>query len=196
MREVGHRRESSRARRLGAWCDQRAGDRIAVGAGRPVAPTPPAPPPPAPVAAQTVPTPAAPPAVAAAASTPVPAPAAPAPAPPPPEAVASDAGAPDAAPPVEGTPHLASPENLPPDTTLTPVDPQRSRGLTYLRELWHAVRTQEVSGEDALLLLTQRPLDPNATPPPGMSANPTPPQPATAPAPAGEPPAPAAAPAP
>lgn len=152
----------------------------------PVAPTPPAPPPPAPVVAQTVPTPPAPPALAAPAATPVPAPA----------ASPAEAVGPDAAPPVEGTPHLVSPENLPPDTTLTPVDPQRSRGLTYLRELWHAVRTQEVSGEDALLLLTQRPLDPNATPPPGMSANPMPPQPATAPPPAGEPPPPAPAPTP
>lgn len=148
----------------------------------PVTPTPPAPPPPAPVAAQTV---AAPPAQPVAAA-PAPAPAAP----PAAEEVSTQAAAP-----VEGTPHLSSPENLPPDTTLTPVSRQGS-GLTYLRELWHAVRTQEVSGEDALLLLTQRPLSSNATPPPGMSANPTPPQPVTAPAPTDVPPAAAPAPAP
>ncbi|MGE2836008.1 hypothetical protein, partial [Mycobacterium sp. SMC-4] len=56
---------------------------------------------------------------------------------------------------VEGVPHLASPDNLPPGTTTTPVSQSR---LDYLRDLWHAMRTQEVSGSDALLLLTQRPL--------------------------------------
>ena len=53
------------------------------------------------------------------------------------------------------TPHLASPENLPPGTSATPT--QQSR-LGYFRDLWHAMRTQEVSGSDALLLLTQRPM--------------------------------------
>ncbi|MGV0645335.1 hypothetical protein ABQE44_18250 [Mycolicibacterium sp. XJ2546] len=139
----------------------------------PVSPTPPAPPPPAPVTAQTVPVPSAQPALAA------PAPTTPAPAPhtPPGDGVVAEAAAP-----VEGTPHLPSPQNLPPNTTMVPTDRSQSRGLTYLRELWHAVRTQEVSGEDALLLLTQRPLDPNATPPPGLSAHPNPP-PGTAPPP-------------
>ncbi|SRX82225.1 hypothetical protein [Mycolicibacterium parafortuitum] len=61
-----------------------------------------------------------------------------------------------AAPAAEGVPHLASPDNLPPGTTGAPVaTPGR---LGYLRELWHAMRTQEVSGGDALLLFTQRPL--------------------------------------
>ena len=78
----------------------------------------------------------------------------------------------DAAPPAEGVPHLVSPENLPPGTSITPVGPQQSNGRSYLRELWHAVQTQEVSGKDALLLLTQRPLNANATPPPGLAANP------------------------
>jgi hypothetical protein len=66
-------------------------------------------------------------------------------------------------------PHLSSPDNLPPGTTDTP--PQGR--LNYLRDLLHAIRTQDVSGSDALLLLTQRPLDANATPPPGMSAGPS-----------------------
>ena len=30
--------------------------------------------------------------------------------------------------------------------------------MTYLRELWHAVHSQEISGNDALLALAQRPL--------------------------------------
>jgi resuscitation-promoting factor RpfA len=81
-----------------------------------------------------------------------------------------------AAPP-DGMPHLSSPENLPPGTTETPIDQGQPRTLSYLRDLWHAVQTQEVSGGDALLLLTQRPLDANAAPPPGMPANPTPPLP-------------------
>ena len=79
--------------------------------------------------------------------------------------------------PPDGVPHLSSPENLPPGTTETPIDQGQPRTLSYLRDLWHAVQTQEVSGGDALLLLTQRPLDANAAPPPGMPANPTPPLP-------------------
>ena len=90
---------------------------------------------------------------------------------PPAQAVAGDAGAP------AEVPHLLSPENLPPGTSDDPVTPNDSRGVDYLRDIWHAVQTQEVSGKDALLLLTQRPLDPNATPPPGMATTPTPPQP-------------------
>jgi resuscitation-promoting factor RpfA len=98
---------------------------------------------------------------------------------------AADAAAP--ATPADGVPHLSSPDNLPPGTSETPVDQGQPRTLGYLRDLWHAVQTQEVSGGDALLLLTQRPLDANAAPPPGMPANPTPPLP---PAPDAPPPTP------
>ena len=100
---------------------------------------------------------------------------------PPAQPVAGDVAPPaqpvaaDVAPPAE-VPHLLSPENLPPGTTKDPVTSD-SRGVDYLRDIWHAVQTQEVSGKDALLLLTQRPLNPDATPPPGMDSNPTPPQP-------------------
>ncbi|PQP46169.1 hypothetical protein C6A88_18550 [Mycolicibacterium austroafricanum] len=76
----------------------------------------------------------------------------------------------------EGVPHLASPENLPPGTSTTPT--QQSR-LGYLRDLWHAMQTQEVSGSNALLLLTQRPL--SSSPSAGMPAGP---QPVAPPAPA------------
>jgi resuscitation-promoting factor RpfA len=78
--------------------------------------------------------------------------------------------------PPNGMPHLSSPDNLPPGTTTTPPDDNQPRGLGYLRDLWHDVQTQNVSGRDALLLLTQRPLDPDAVPPPGLPAGPTPPQ--------------------
>ncbi|MGY4712233.1 dopamine receptor D4 [Mycolicibacterium sp. CBM1] len=76
---------------------------------------------------------------------------------------AADPSAPPAA-----VPHLSSPENLPPGTTDTP--PQGR--LNYLRDLLHAIRTQDVSGSDALLLLAQRPLDTNV-PPAGMPTGPT-----------------------
>ena len=81
------------------------------------------------------------------------------------------------APPAE-VPHLMSPENLPPGTTITPLDPQQGRTTSYLRDLWHAVQTQEISGRDAILLLTQRPLDPNAMPTNGLPAGPQAPLPA------------------
>ncbi len=68
-------------------------------------------------------------------------------------------------------PHLVSPQNLPPGASVDPVIPE-GRNLGYLRDLWHAVQTQEVSGGDALLLLTQRPMDANATPPPGLPIGP------------------------
>src|SRR5262245_25240199 len=91
--------------------------------------------------------------------------------------------------PPDGMPHLSSPENLPPGTTDTPPDGGQ-RPLGYLRDIWHAYQTQEVSGADAfLLLLAQRPMSTNA-PPPRMPANPTPPVPAEAVPPAAPEPAP------
>jgi hypothetical protein len=103
------------------------------------------------------------------------------------------------APPPAEVPHLFSPENLPPGTSDVPVDPPQGRGTSYLRDLWHAVQTQEISGRDALLLLTQRPLDPDAMPtngmPTGPQAPPGTPPPLDAPAPDAPPPgAPAPAP--
>ncbi|WP_369830639.1 hypothetical protein [Mycobacterium sp. ACS1612] len=88
--------------------------------------------------------------------------------------------------PPDGTQHLSSPENLPPGTTDTP-DPNQGRG-SYLRDLWHAYQTQEITGRDALLLLTQRPMNATPVPPAGMPVNPTPPlAPGAAPPPAPEP---------
>lgn len=76
--------------------------------------------------------------------------------------------------PPNGMPHLSSPQNLPPGTTDSPPD-NLGGGMSYLRDIWHAYQTQEVDGKGALLLLTQRPMDANAAPPPGMPASPTPP---------------------
>lgn len=93
-------------------------------------------------------------------------------------------GAPQAQPvlsaaPPDGVPHLPSPENLPPGTTQAPPE---GRTLGYLRDLWHAIRTQDVTGADALLLLTQRPMDARAVPPAGVSGHPVGPPTSSAPA--------------
>jgi hypothetical protein len=116
-------------------------------------------------------------------------PALPPPPPPAPDATVQ-AAAGDPATPPDGTPHLSSLQNLPPGTTDSPPDGNQPRGLGYLRDLWHAVQTQDVSGKDALLLLTQRPMNADAAPPPGMPANPTPPLPPGPPLAPGAPPVP------
>jgi hypothetical protein len=102
----------------------------------------------------------------------------PAPAPPAPGAAVQAASGDAATPPPNGMPHLMSPNNLPPGTSDAPVDPPESPGLTYLRDLWHAVQSQDISKRDALLLLTQRPMDANSMPPPGLAPGPQPPAPA------------------
>ena len=58
------------------------------------------------------------------------------------------------------TPHLPSPENLPPGTTQTA--PER-RTLGYLRDIWNSVRTEDVTMSDMLFLIAQRPM--TAAPP-------------------------------
>lgn len=58
--------------------------------------------------------------------------------------------------PPDGIPHLPSPDNLPPGATQTAPE---HRNLSYLREIWQAVRSQNVTMSDALLLIAQRPMD-------------------------------------
>jgi hypothetical protein len=81
------------------------------------------------------------------------------------------------APPAE-IPHLASPDNLPQGYTIDPsAVPNESPNVTYLKELWHAIQTQEITGKDALLALTQRPLTtpaPENVNGPGMAPAPAP----------------------
>jgi hypothetical protein len=95
--------------------------------------------------------------------------------------------------PADGIPHLTSPENLPPGTSDQPEGPQEGPNVTYLKELWHAIQTQQISRGDALLALTQRPLNTPVTNDPSLGTAPGAPAPA-APAPGA--PAPAAPPAP
>jgi hypothetical protein len=58
-----------------------------------------------------------------------------------------------------GVPHLSSPENLNPGTTTDRAAvTDDSPNVSYLKEIWHAIQTQDVTGKDALLALTQRPL--------------------------------------
>ncbi len=65
----------------------------------------------------------------------------------------------------EAVPHLVSPENLPPGTTVDPaLVGNESPNVTYLKEIWHAIQTQDITGRDALLALTQRPLSTPDTP--------------------------------
>ena len=79
--------------------------------------------------------------------------------------------------------------NLPPGTTTEPGTDSAHPNLTYVRELWHAVQTQEISGKDALLLaLAQRPLTAQAPalagpPAPNTPLVPAAPAPGDAPAP-------------
>ncbi|MGK2867365.1 MAG: hypothetical protein ACSLFA_12120 [Mycobacterium sp.] len=105
--------------------------------------------------------------------------------------------------PAAGVPHLPSPEALPPGSTMDPgvMAGAESPNVSYLRDLWRAVQTQEISGREALLLgISQRNLN---TPIPAQAPGPnvpiTPggpaPVPVTPPAPA-EVPTPVAPPAP
>lgn len=125
----------------------------------PMAPADPAVPPVVPTTP--VPAPAETPAVAAPATpvtvVPAAAPASPAAAVP---AVAPGAPAPDgtvvaAAPAPEGVPHLPSPDNPPPGTSTDPGQ-AGNPNVSYIKELWQALKNQEIDRNDLLLALAQR----------------------------------------
>jgi hypothetical protein len=74
--------------------------------------------------------------------------------------------------PADGVPHLASPEALPPGSTMDPtvMAGGESPNVSYLKDLWHAVQNQELSGKEALLLgISQRNLN---TPIPAQAPGP------------------------
>jgi hypothetical protein len=58
--------------------------------------------------------------------------------------------------PADGVPHLPSPDNLPPGTTVIPAE---GSNTSYLRYLWQAIRTPGITMSDALILIAQRPMD-------------------------------------
>jgi hypothetical protein len=102
--------------------------------------------------------------------------------PPPPAPASGDPAVQAAAP--GPVPHLSSPDNLPPGTAESPDPGQRSPGGAYAHSIWEAIQNHDISWRQGLVLLAQRPMNANATPPPGLSAGPQQnPVPADAPAP-------------
>jgi resuscitation-promoting factor RpfA len=94
-----------------------------------------------------------------------------------------------------GVPHLASPDSLPPGATMDPgATDDDSPNVSYLKDLWQAVQSHDISGKEALIMgLSQRgmntpypeqapgpnvpitpgaPADPAAPPPPAPDAPP------------------------
>ena len=72
-------------------------------------------------------------------------------------------------------PHLPSPDNPPPGTSNEPVGPSANPNVSYLKDLWQALKNDEIDRNDLLIALSQRSF---TSPIPGE---------ATAPAPAGDP---------
>lgn len=117
----------------------------------PLAPADPAVPPVVPTTA--APAPAAPAAAPVAAATPAPA------------APAADGTVVAAAAP-DGVPHLPSPQSPPPGTSTDPGQ-QGNPNVSYLKELWHALKNEEIDRNDLILALAQRsftgPIPPGST---------------------------------
>jgi hypothetical protein len=57
-----------------------------------------------------------------------------------------------------GVPHLASPDSLPPGSTMDPdATAGDSPNVSYLKDLWQAVQSHDISGKEALIMgLSQR----------------------------------------
>jgi hypothetical protein len=90
--------------------------------------------------------------------------------------------------PPNGVPHLPSPDNLPPGSTLDPAATTGdSPNVNYLKNLWQAVQDHDISGKEALIMgLGQRGMNtpypdqapgPNVPVTPGGPAAPPPPGP-------------------
>jgi hypothetical protein len=95
--------------------------------------------------------------------------------------------------PAEGTPHLASPDALPPGATMDPsATGAESPNVSYLKDLWQAVQNHDISGKEALIMgLGQRGMNtpyPEQAPGPNVPVTPAPPaDPAAPPAPGAPP---------
>ena len=70
-----------------------------------------------------------------------------------------------------GVPHLPSPDNPPPGTSAEPVGPASNPNVSYLKELWSALKNQEIDRNDLLVALAQRSF---TAPVPGDAATPAP----------------------
>jgi hypothetical protein len=73
------------------------------------------------------------------------------------QAVTDPAAAVNALP--DGVPHLASPDSLPPGSTMDPDanSADDSPNVSYLKDLWQAVQSHDISGKEALIMgLSQR----------------------------------------
>jgi hypothetical protein len=73
--------------------------------------------------------------------------------------------------PSDGVPHLASPDAPPPGSSMDPsVKGDDSANVSYLKDLWSAVQSHEISGKEALIMgLAQRNMN---TPIPEQMAGP------------------------
>src|SRR6202007_2035919 len=89
----------------------------------------------------------------------------------------------------DGVPHLASPDSLPPGSTMDPDanSANDSPNVSYLKDLWQAVQSHDISGKEAwIMVLSQRGMNtpypqqapgPNVPITPGAPAAPPPPAP-------------------
>ncbi len=80
----------------------------------------------------------------------------------------------------DGVPHLASPDSLPPGSTMDPAATAGdSPNVSYLKDLWQAVQNHDISGKEALIMgLSQRGMNtpyPEQAPGPNVPVTPPPP---------------------
>jgi resuscitation-promoting factor RpfA len=78
--------------------------------------------------------------------------------------------------PPNGVPHLASPDALPPGSTMDPSVNQDTPNVSYLKDLWQAVQSHDISGKEALMMgLAQRGMNtpyPDQAPGPNVPRSP------------------------
>ncbi|MDA0251869.1 MAG: transglycosylase, partial [Actinobacteria bacterium] len=55
-----------------------------------------------------------------------------------------------------GVPHLPSPDSPPPGTSNEPVGPPTNPNVSYLKDLWQALKNDEIDRNDLLVALAQR----------------------------------------